>query len=387
MVLSSQVHVGSRTMGSSRDSESPEAGPSNAPRGRIFTSYGMEIERAHLIKEGFSEALISTILSSRKKVTNTIYARIWKRFLSFAGLDTSIWPERISTRQVLEFLQRGLSLGLAKSTLKVQVSALSGLSGRSLAMDPWIVRFFRAVDRVAPVKGPRFPPWDLNLVLKALTTRPFEPIEDCSIKNLTLKLVMLIALISARRVSELQALSINPPFMTIREDRVILRPDPKFIPKVPSKTNRLQEIVLPVFFPEPKSEDEERWHLLDVRRCLIQYLGRSKDWRKSSSLLVLYAGARKGNAASKSTIARWIRELISLAYSCSGLSPPLSLKAHSTRAVSTSWAERSSVSIDQICRAATWASPSTFYKHYRLQLDSISDLLFGTKVLEVVTHP
>ncbi|XP_044137194.1 uncharacterized protein LOC122928435 isoform X1 [Bufo gargarizans] len=387
LVLPTQIHVDSGTMGPSRLSGSPEAGPSNASRDRIFTSNGVEIERVYLIRKGFSEALTSTMLSSRKRVTNTIYARIWKRFLSFSGIDTEVWPEKISTRQVLEFLQRGLSLGLAKSTLKVQVSALSALSGRSLAMDPWVVRFFRAVDRVAPVRGPRFPPWDLNLVLKALTSPPFEPMVESSIRNLTLKLVMLIALTSARRVSELQAVSINPPFMSIREDRVILRPDPKFIPKVPSRTNRVQEIVLPVFFPDPKTEEEDRWHLLDVRRCLIHYLERSKDWRKTSSLFVLFAGARKGNTASKSTIARWIRELISLAYSCSGLSPPLSLKAHSTRAMSTSWAERSNVSIVQICRAATWASPSTFYKHYRLQLDSVSDLLFGTKVLEVVTLP
>ncbi|XP_073529664.1 dynein axonemal heavy chain 8-like [Phyllobates terribilis] len=55
-------------------------------------------------------------------------------------------------------------------------------------------------------------PWDLNLVQEALTKPPLEPLEEVSEKILTLKTAMLVALTSARRVSDLHALSVNHPF-------------------------------------------------------------------------------------------------------------------------------------------------------------------------------
>ncbi|CAJ0948036.1 unnamed protein product [Ranitomeya imitator] len=57
----------------------------------------------------------------------------------------------------------------------------------------------------------------------------------------------------------------------------------------------------------------------------------------------------KGKKASKATLARWITDAISLSYSSSGMSVPVEVKAHSTRAVAASWAEKAGASIDQIC--------------------------------------
>jgi integrase len=53
-------------------------------------------------------------------------------------------------------------------------------------------------------KGQR---WDLSLVLRAIMEEPFEPIERASLKNITLKMVFLVALATAQRRSELHALS------------------------------------------------------------------------------------------------------------------------------------------------------------------------------------
>ncbi|CAJ0929619.1 unnamed protein product [Ranitomeya imitator] len=55
------------------------------------------------------------------------------------------------------------------------------------------------------------------------------------------------------------------------------------------------------------------------------------------------SGPRKGFRASKGTLARWIKEAIVLAYSSSGNEIPDGIRAHSTRAVATSWAERDSI--------------------------------------------
>jgi len=77
------------------------------------------------------------------------------------------------------------------------------------------------------------PQWDLPLVLEALVTEPFEPLELSSLKALSWKTALLLALTSARRVSELAALSVHPSCLLSRGDRsgATLRPNPSFVPK------------------------------------------------------------------------------------------------------------------------------------------------------------
>lgn len=57
------------------------------------------------------------------------------------------------------------------------------------------------------------PQWDLPLVLEALRSNPYEPLEQSSLKMLSLKTTLLLALTSAKRVSELCALSVHPSYM------------------------------------------------------------------------------------------------------------------------------------------------------------------------------
>lgn len=199
--------------------------------------------------------------------------------------------------------------------------------------------------------------------------------------------MFLVAITTARRVSELEALSIRAPFFQVFPDRLIFKTDPAFLPKVASSFHRGQEIILPTFCSNPVREQEHIFHKLDVRRCVLQYLDSTKQFRKSDSFFVLFSGARKGFKASKRSIARWLRLAISQAYVVGGLEPPEGIKAHSTRAVATSQAEWAGASPEQICRAATWSSFSTFVKHYRLDLLSAKDQAFGRKVLQAVVPP
>ncbi|KAM4807653.1 replication factor C subunit 1 [Rhinophrynus dorsalis] len=48
------------------------------------------------------------------------------------------------------------------------------------------------------------------------------------------------------------------------------------------------------------------------------------------------------------------------------------IKIHSTRAVSTSWAQKAAASPEEIYKAATWSSVASFAKHYRLDLQASS---------------
>lgn len=72
---------------------------------------------------------------------------------------------------------------------------------------------------------------------------PFEPLEQASLKFLTLKTVLLVSI----RINELQALSNREPFFRGFQDRNVLRTDPGFLPKVASAFHRTQEIILPTF--------------------------------------------------------------------------------------------------------------------------------------------
>ncbi|XP_071985295.1 uncharacterized protein [Engystomops pustulosus] len=347
----------------STDSEGPSIPRSDFPsRSRKTPSGGLDPEFEFLRSQGLSRAVITTLKASRKKVTFAIYHKIWKKFVTFCGANP---PSQSNPNilQVLDFLQKGLEIGLSTSTLKVQISALSAFFDHPLADHRWVKRFIAAANRIRPQILKRVPSWDLSLVLDALSRPPFEPLKDASIKNLTLKTSLLIAVTSARNLGELQAISIREPYMCILPDRITLTLDPSFIPKVASGFHKNQEIILPSFYGNPSSSKEVEWHSLD------------------------FQGKNKGVKASKTTIARWLKTAIASCYTEQGKEVPPNLKAHSTRAISASWAEKRGASLEQICRAATWVSSSTFAKHYRLDLPNSQDLAFGQKVLQAVVPP
>ncbi|XP_068133643.1 uncharacterized protein [Hyperolius riggenbachi] len=361
-----------------------DARSSLPPSGKDVASISLDAESELLRGKGFSKDLTETLLLSRKMVTRKIYLKAWRVYNNWCMENSRNREESYSA---LEFLQSGLKKGLSASTLKVQTAALSVFLQRKLSEDEFFIRFFRAVNRIRPVIRSQVPPWDLNLVLQALMDEPFEPLEEISEKLLTLKTAFLLAISSARRVGEIQALSIAEPYCIISEDRVTLKLDAAFLPKVCSRFHRSQEIYLPSFCNEPSNDKERRLHCLDVRRCVIKYLEVTKPWRKSQALFVLFSGINRGGQASKATIARWIRQAIVLAYQSQGKEIPSIVRAHSTRSISASWAEKAGVSIDQICRAATWSNRNTFVKHYKLDLDSRRDLTFGRRVLHAVVPP
>ena len=65
----------------------------------------------------------------------------------------------------------------------------------------------RELPNTAAQIPPRETMWNLTLVLETLIGEPYEPLKRASFKFLTHKCAFLLALASAKRVSELQALS------------------------------------------------------------------------------------------------------------------------------------------------------------------------------------
>ncbi|XP_044125830.1 uncharacterized protein LOC122933245 isoform X1 [Bufo gargarizans] len=369
---------------------SPNAEPGvpghSALPGSIQTqSDSLEIDESLLEPEGLSAAVLRTMSHSRAPATVKAYARVKRIFLLWCA-SHQVPSQDPPVSAILQFMQDGLDKGLSPSTLKVQISALSAAFGRSLHQDPLIKRFLKGAVRLKPSISRPIPQWDLSVVLKGLSGPPFEPLEEVDFKFLSWKVTFLLAVTSAKRISELQAFSAYEPYTLFLPDRVLLRFLPTFLPKVPSVHNINQVVSLPVLCSSSSSAEETSLHTLDVARCLRIYIERSREFRRSENLLILFFGRNKGKKASKPTLSRWIREAIRESFASQNRPPPAFVTAHSTRAVSTSWAERSLIPLEQICSAASWSSHSTFVSHYRLNLRGSEDTAFGRSVLNSIQH-
>lgn len=222
------------------------------------------------------------MLASRCPATIRIYGYTWRIFSTWCTAR-DMDPISSSAEAVLEFLEDGFQKGLQPATLKRQVAALDSIYSLkihtfpSLSRHPIVQKFLRGATLLRPVTFHRFPTWHLNTVLRALTGPPFEPMGQVDLKWVWMKLIFLVAIMSARRVSELSALSCRDDLCIFHRDKVVLGMDPTFKPKVASPLHLGLEINLPSFCPHPTHPQERKWHMLDVRRALKFFLQRTEQ--------------------------------------------------------------------------------------------------------------
>lgn len=145
----------------------------------------------------------------------------------------------------------------------------------------------------------------------------------------------------------------------------VLRLEPTFLPKVNTWFHRAQELILPNFCPEPSHSLECIWHTLDIRRALRIYVKWTSSLRRTESLFVSFQPATLDSRVTSSTLGHWIRACISMAYEAQALPVPRRITTHSTRGAVTSAAWATQASLEEVCRAATWSSPSPFVCHYK----------------------
>ena len=110
----------------------------------------------------------------------------------------------------------------------------------------------------------RLPLGLLHTVLRHLSLSSFEPLAAATEHLLLFKVLFLVAVTSARRVSELAALHVDPPFLKFHPDNITLYPDVSFLPKVSTDFHIQQPIILPTFFPKPSTAVERSLHLMDM---------------------------------------------------------------------------------------------------------------------------
>lgn len=321
---------------------------------------------------GFSDPVRQTILNARASSTRQLYNNRWKLFSQWCA-GRSEDPVSCSVPIILEFLQSLLDKGRSPSTLKVYVAAISchhvRVDNNTVGSHNLVSLFLRGARRLRPPTAPRLPAWDLPLVLDALCCPPFEPLAQAELKWLSCKTAFLLAIVSAKRVSELHALSVSASCLKWSPDGsgVTLWPNTAFVPKVLSRSHCNQPLTLARFAPPP-GEGGGRSELLCPLRALKAYITATADIRKSDQLFLCYGGARTGSPLSKQRLSHWIVEVIRHAYETRKRSLPSRVKCHSTRGIATSWAAMRGVPLETICAAASWSSPSTFTRFYKVNV-------------------
>ncbi len=129
-----------------------------------------------------------TIASARAPSTRRAYALKWNLFVEWCSSHRED-PRRCSIRTVLSFLQQGLERRLSplRFTLLLFSAHHDPIEGRSVGKHDLVVRFLRGARRLNPPRPPSLPSWDLALVLRALQTAPFEPLQSVELKFLSVK--------------------------------------------------------------------------------------------------------------------------------------------------------------------------------------------------------
>ncbi|XP_065453731.1 uncharacterized protein LOC135983909 [Chrysemys picta bellii] len=241
--------------------------PASDPR--VATPHGMEAPWLNPMELSCSNLVRQVLLASRKPSTRATYLAKWKRFSIWSAQHGSS-PMLPSLLLILDYLLHLKQQGLSMSSIMVYLAAISafhqGAESWSVFANPMVSHFLKGLNRLYPQVRQAVLAWDFNLVLSRLTGLPFESLAICS---LPIQGGVSGSNNISQEVSELKALTSEPPYTVFYKDKVQLRPHPAFLPKVVSQFHMNQDIFLPVGYPEPHSSSrEQRLHSSDVRRVL-----------------------------------------------------------------------------------------------------------------------
>jgi len=199
--------------------------------------------------------------------------------------------------------------------------------------------------------------WNVDNVLEMLET--WWPLPALSLKDLTLKVSMLMALLSGQRCQTLHALDIDHMRLTEKSCTFFISD----LLKHSRRGTHQAPIELLAFSPKPE---------LCIVKHIHAYLDCTSKLRCSENKLFISL-QKPHKRVSKDTIARWIKTVLKMA----GIDPSV-YSAHSTRAASTSHASSIGVPTTAIMEAAGWSRESTFTKFYKKTATSN----FGQSIIE-----
>lgn len=244
------------------------------------------------------------------------------------------------------------SLGTARSAL----STVATIQSIPVGQHPMIKRFMRAAFNLRPSFPKNNVIWDVNFVIRHLKT--LSPTTSLSLRNLSKKLLMLMLILAGQRGQSIHLLDISN--MTLTHSHVSFR-----IAEL-TKTSRPSAHVPELHFQA---------YTPDKRVCIITvlriFLSRTEHLRKQEQRLFITTRPPY-KAASRDTIRRWTRDILTDAGIDMNIFSP-----HSTRSASASKAA-TKLPLRTILSTAGWSQESVFQKFYNkpiVQTTSYADAI------------
>ena len=319
------------------------------PNGRSAISRLESVRRQHN-DMGVSERSSKLIAAGWSTGTNTAYQSAWKRWCGWCA-ERKIDPLSCGVQPFLDFLADLFEQGLQHRTINLIRSAISmthqQVEGIPIGQHPLVTRLIKGVHNSRPPKPRYTVTWDVDIVLRHL--RALGDNDHLSLRALSKKLALLMALTDASRTSELQALDLR--FRRFRPEGVY------FTLAALTKKRKVGAPAKELFFGAFPQD-----HTLCVVQCLRQYEKVTKDIRpkdraESNPLFLSYIKPHRPVTSQR--IAHWIKDLLGEA----GVDTD-TFKAHSVRGASTTAALAKGVSLQDILRTADWSAESTFQRFY-----------------------
>ena len=288
-------------------------------------------------------------MSAWRDSTKRLYSTYLNKWATYC-VERSINILQPSLPQACKFLRllasRGLGYGAVNAARSALSTILPNFGCSSFGSHPYVCWLLKGVYERNPPK-PRYTQfWNVNKVLDMF--KEWGPNDKLDIKKLSIKLTMLLLLVTSQRGQTIVNLDVQGMDIS---DRVI------FKMKTLLKHNRigdpLDTIVLRPFLHCKR---------LCVVRCLKCYLNKTQFVRGHSQLLLSYF--RPYKPISRDTLSRWTVQAMQMA----GIDIS-KYRGHSTRGASTSTAKRLGVPLNLIMRQASWRSATSFAKYYDKRLE------------------
>ena len=266
-----------------------------------------------------------------------------------------------------KFLVKLFDEGLSASTLRFAKSAIHFFLCEShvdIVENRIVSRLLKSFEKKRPTVPRYSVTWDVNKVLTFL--KSWYPLKSLTLKQLTLKTCMLIALCSSDRAQTIHQMRVDRCVTTARGVEF-----PIFSRLKTSRHLRRPRVVICPRWSEAS---------LDVERCVTTYMNRTLTlrWKCVKDGLPkptqLFLSHRTGRPVARNTISRWLKEVMSL----SGIDTKY-FKGHSTRGASTSKAKSRGANPHQLILQGDWSSVTTFEHHYQREIlgPSLSGLILG----------
>ena len=298
--------------------------------------------------------------SSTKKLYST-YLRKWATYCLEKDVNLT-HPTLPQTCRFLRLLSdSGLGYGALNSARCALSTILPSYEGHSFGTHPLICWLVKGAYERNPPK-PRYASfWDVNLVFDLF--KSWGPTRRLTLKKLSLKLAMLLLLVSSQRGQTV--LNLSTEGMEVGETVV-------FKMKTLLKHNRVGDPLDTLRFREfPMCKR------LCVVRTLKVYLNRTETLRNYSQLLLSFV--RPHGPISRDTLSRWV--ILVLKEASIDVSK---YKSHSTRGATTSAARRLGVPLNLIIKQGSWKSAETFARFYDKRLDEDNTVVGQTLLQDAV---